>query len=969
VEFGVLGPLTVRDGGRELDVRRGLPRTLLVALLLRRGETVTAGALVELLWPDEQPRNPANALQIQVSYLRKVLGPGPIVTRPGGYSLDVDADAVDAVRFERLVGQAASSIDAPSEGALRSVDEALALWRGDPLADVAGEPFARGAATRLEELRWSAHELRNDLLLGLGRHRDVVGDLGRLIAGQPLRERFHEQLMLALYRCGRQADALRAYGTARATLLDELGIDPGPGLQQLEGRILAQDPALTPEPEPDPAPVTAGGGRSTGFIPAPMTALIGRDSEVARIRDLLARSRLVTLTGPGGAGKTRLAIDVAGTEAGDQQVWFVELSAVERPELVAPTVAAAVGTASAPTEDPAEAVAASLAAERGLLVLDTCEHVLSGAAALVGAVLRRAPAMKVLTTSRRPLGVTGEAAWPVPPLGIAEPDAGSVDEIGRSPAVRLFCERAAGVRPGFELSTGNAADVARICLTLDGLPLAIELAAAHADVLSPSMILDRLGNRFDLLVDGSADAAVRQQTLRGTIDWSVGLLTDEQRGFFARLGTFSGGFDLDAAEAVAGPDDGDALGLLAGLVRQSMVVTDGDGRYRLLDTLRAYAVDLLEAVGADADRARHRHALHFAAAAESWESQLRGESQQAALARLRAEVPNFRSALEWSFAAGEPDVAARIAGSLCWFWALDGRLDEASRFMERVLAAEALPALLRAKALWGNCLIVAALGDLEAARDAGLESVDLARTTGDDRAVGSALNATAVALWGLGEMDAAAAAHDEAIDRFASAGDVWGEAICRVLRARTALDQGDPSVEDLLRAGLDGARRCGDVHIIGIALELRAHLRIGQGRLGEALATARESLELQESIGYTEGAVTALHLLARLEVERGDDGEARRLLLRSLDLAWKMRHAAATCEALEDLARLEARRGDRHAAAELLGVAARERARRNLPLRARDLDALADLRSELIDADGPDGRSITTEDAVLTLLG
>jgi tetratricopeptide (TPR) repeat protein len=288
--------------------------------------------------------------------------------------------------------------------------------------------------------------------------------------------------------------------------------------------------------------------------------------------------------------------------------------------------------------------------------------------------------------------------------------------------------------------------------------------------------------------------------------------------------------------------------------------------------------------------------------------------------------------------------------------------------MERVVPTEGLPALIRAKALWGYSLVVAALGDLEAARDVGRESIVLARGTGDDAAIGCALNATAVALWGLGDMAAAAEAQDEAIERFAAVGDEWGEAICRVLRARTALDQGDPSVEDLLRMGLDGARRCGDVHIVGIALELRAHLRAAQGRLDEAVDTARESLSHQESIGYTEGTITALHLLARLELDRGDDGEARRLLLRSLGLAWKMRHAAATCEALEDLARIEARRGDRRSASELLDVAARERARRNLPLRTRDLEALAELRSDLAEGNDPHGRSTTVEEAVLALL-
>jgi predicted ATPase/DNA-binding SARP family transcriptional activator len=961
VEFQVLGPLRVQEGVDEIFIRRGISRTLLIALLLRARDTVSASSLMELLWGDDQPRNPANALQIQISYLRKTLSSGsvsagqPIVTRPGGYALDIEADAVDAVRFERLLADASPAARVRSDEAmvdaqLLAIDEALALWRGEALADVAGESFAQGTATRLEEMRWSAHEHRIDLLLTIGRHREVVGELRTLVSEQPLRERFHEQLVLALYRCGRQADALRAFETARSTLVDELGLDPGPALQALERNVLSQDPSLDWQPLRPAAAVveptlTVPAEWRRNLVPAPLTALIGRDTEVSRVRDLLTRSRLVTLTGPGGAGKTRLAIEISAREAANGPVWYVDLSSIDLPEMVASTVAGALGATTGPNDDPGDVAASALAAETGLLVLDTCEHVLAGASNLASTVLRRAPGMRVLATSRRPPGVAGEAAWPVPPLGVAPLDAKSTEEIRSSPAVTLFCERAQDVRPAFKLSADNAVDVAGICLALDGLPLAIELAAARSDVLSPGAILDRLQNRFDLLVDGASDVAPRQQTLRGAIDWSVELLSEEQRCFFARLGAFAGGFDTEAAEAVAGAGSQDPLALLSSLVRHSMVTVDGGDRFRLLDTLRAYATERLADL--DADDTRRRHAGHYTRVAERSESLVRGVGQGKALAGLRTEVPNFRAALEWSLSVGDLDLATRLAGSLAWFWALDGRLDVADRHLRRAIAIDSVPAESRAKVLWGYSLLVAGLGHLDEALETGEASTVLARQSGDSAAIGCGLNATAVAHWALGDLDAAVAAHDEAIERFVAVRDLWGESICRVLRARTALDRGDADSEAHLRAGLDAARRCGDAHVIGIALGLLAHLQANRGERGHAIENARESLRLQESIGYTEGMIAALHLLARLHVASGDTANARDELLRSLRLAWKMQHAAAICEALEDFARIASNDGDDRTAMQLLSAAETERAARNLPVRPTDRPAIEKLQSRL----------------------
>ena len=957
VRFGILGPLAVGEGDTAVEIRRGIPRTLLIALLLRAGETVGAGALMELLWGDNQPRNPANALQIQVSYLRKMLagagedGSHRIVTRAGGYAIELGPDELDAHQFDRLVREATARRSEESavglDAALELLDGALGLWRGDPLEDVAGEPFAIGEITRLEEARWAAVEDRNDVLLALGRHRELVGELGQLVNRLPLRERFHDQLMVALYRSGRQADALRAYAHARRVLVEELGLEPGSRLQELERAILAQDRSLDWGPpagtaavksSPPPTMPAASPGRT---LPAPVTSLVGREAELTSIRQLLGRTRMLTLTGPAGGGKSRLALELAQLEADRTSVWFVDLASVTSDDRVAAAVAAALGVPSAPEEDTVTAVTNALAIEGGLLLLDTCERVLPGVAEVASRVLRRCPGMRILATSRRPLGITGEIAWPVPPLALPPPRATSREEIASFPAVALFCERAEAVRPSFALTESTAADVAAICLTLDGLPLALELAAARADVLTPAAILARLQNRFDLLVEGGRDAATRQQTLRAALDWSFELLEPDQRRFFARLGVFASSFGLDAAVTVAGEGFSDPLSLLSGLVRQSMVTVAGEDRYRLLDTLRAYAVELVDEGEHDT---RHRHARYYTDLAEVGEGKIVGPDQVVWLANLRADVPNFRAALEWSFATGQYELAARLAGALGWFWTLEGMLDEAIDYLERAVAHTEVPPLVRSKALWGDGLLAASLGRLDRARQAGAESADLARAAGDAVGCARGLNTLAVAEWALGNLEAAAQAHDEAISLLESTGDLWGLGVCTALRARTALDAGDADGERLARAALPVARASGDQHVIGIALEQLAQLDLTAGRTDSAKEAATECLAMHQAIGYREGTVAALHVLARSVAAGGDAKEARQLHLRALSLATRIGHVAAVCEAFEGLAALAAADHDFEETIRLLEVAHCEREAHDLPLRAPDRRAVDELR-------------------------
>jgi predicted ATPase len=839
-------------------------------------------------------------------------------------------------------------------GALDEVERALALWRGAALEDVADMEFARGEIARLDELRWLATERRTDVLLRLGRHGDTLGELSELVRKMPLRERFHEQLMLALYRSGRQADALRAYGEARRTLVEELGIEPGLDLRNLERRILQQDPTLdwaAPAERPAPIAVTAVASPTpargtSGRLPVPVSELFGRDEQITRLEHLVERHRAVTLTGPAGAGKTRLAIEVAARCR--QQVCYVDFSPIDDPGLVAPTVATAAGVTITPGDDPVAAIADTLASRDLLVVLDTCEHVVAAAAQLASAVLHTAPGVRVLATSRRPLGVSGECAWPVPPLDLPPPDAARADEITAHAAVALFVERATAVAPDLEIDDTVAADVAAVCIALDGLPLAIELAAARTDVLSPAAIRTRLEDRFGLLVDGGSDVAARQQTLRAAIDWSFELLSGPQRTFFARLGVFAGTFGLDAALTVAGHGLDAPLELLASLVKQSMVVRSGHDRYRLLDTLRAYALDTLAEL--DADETRDRHAGMYVQLAELGEVEIRGDNQLAWLDQLRSEINNLRAALEWCLLTGETSRAARLAGALAWFWTLNGMLTEAIQHLERLVEAGDIPAPVRARCLWGYALLAASLGRLEAARDAGYRAADVARTC-DDAETAYGLNSAAVAEWALGNHERSLDAHREAITLFDKLDDRWGLAVCNVLLARTLFDLNDPTADAVAATGVDHARRAGDRHVLGIALTQVAQIALAGGDARAAVSAASEALALQELIGYTEGIVSALHVLGQAHRLDGGPEAARLHHRRALALASRIGHAAAMCEAVEDLARNEA--VDRPDVAAMLLQAARvERARRGLPLRQRDAQELAELERAVTDPNG-----------------
>ena len=530
-DYRLLGSIDVWRAGERLELRQAKQRAVLAILLVNVNQAVSTDQLVDGLWPERPPGRPQTAIQGYISELRKLLGPTNIETTAGGYVLHAESDQVDANRFERLVREGRDALATDQiEQADSRLREALDLWRGPALADFTYEAWAQQEIARLEELRLVAREHSIEAQLLLSKHAELVGELKTLIHEHPLRERPRGQLMLALYRSGRQAEALEAYQQGRSSLIEDLGIDPSPELQALYKQILNQDEALHVKAPATQAPTN---------LPAPPNALIGREREIQDVAELLRDdARLVTLTGPGGTGKTRLALAVAAQMADDFSggVFIVRLSAVKRPDLLTPTIARALGLREQPGESLLDTVCSHLHDKKLLLLLDNLEQIIE-AASEIATLLRSAPDAKVLATSRTPLRLTGEHLYPVPPLALPDLEVSfDAAALSRNEAVRLFVARAQAERSDFTLTDASVQTVAEICVRLDGLPLAIELAAARARVLSAQAILTRLDTRLKLLTRGSQDLDERQKTLRATIDWSYDLLPEDERALFARLG-------------------------------------------------------------------------------------------------------------------------------------------------------------------------------------------------------------------------------------------------------------------------------------------------------------------------------------------------------------------------------------------------------------------------------------------------
>ena len=571
------------------------------------GKPVSADRLIDVLWGDGLAAKPANALQAQIGQLRRTLGAGAIVTTEAGYALAVGPGEVDVVRFGQLVAKGRRLAEAGEMAqASAALGEALGLRRGEPLAEFAYAGFADAERAQLDELTLVAIETRAGADLVLGRHGELAGELEARCREHPLRERLWELLIVALYRAGRQAEALRAYTEVRDRLVGELGIDPGPALRELQARILAQDPSLAAA---SPAPVRAAAAPvAAGNLRERLSSFVGRDAELEQVREAVRSSRLVTLTGPGGTGKTRLAVEAAAALRAEYQdgAWLVELAGVAAPDGVGPAVAGALGAVasalgepSACRDRPRSSSCATWPDGRWSLSSTTASTSSAEAAALADTLAGAVPGLRLIATSREPLGIPGEVLVPVGGLAIPA-------------AVELFADRARAVQPGFLADGPAGAVIEDICRRLDGLPLAVELAAARLRALPLATLAERLDDRFRLLTGGARTALPRQQTLRAVVDWSYDLLFEDERRLFARLAVFTGGCELTAAEAICADDQvpaGEILDVLSRLVDKSLVTgagAGGEARFSQLQTLWQYGRDRLDESGeADAMRARH----------------------------------------------------------------------------------------------------------------------------------------------------------------------------------------------------------------------------------------------------------------------------------------------------------------------------------------------------------------------------
>jgi predicted ATPase/DNA-binding SARP family transcriptional activator/tetratricopeptide (TPR) repeat protein len=873
VRVAILGALLVSDdAGRPVEVGGARLRALLTRLALEPGRAIGVSALVADLWGDTPPADEVNALQSLVSRLRRALPGAPIESVPTGYRLVVDPRHVDAAEFERLAAAGRHALHGDPAAARRLLTQALALWRGPALTECAGQPWADAAADRLTERRLAATEDRIDAALELGGHAEVLVEVETLARNHPLRERIRGQQVRALYAAGRQADALAAYEDVRGRLAEELGVDPSPALQEIHLRVLR----ATPEPQP-------AVGRTN--VPAQFTSFVGRDDDLAAVTALLDRHRLVTLVGPGGAGKTRLAAETAVRvlDRFPDGAWLAELAPVTEGAQVPQAVLGAIGLADPlrreqPGQGQADALTllAELIADRcALIVLDNCEHLIDAAARTAAELLARCPQLRILATSREPLAITGEALAPVAPLGLPPSDAAPAEALA-FPAVRLLADRASAVRPGFEVDADTVGPVVEVCRRLDGMPLAIELAAARMRSLPVTEVATRLDDRFRLLTGGSRAALPRHQTLRAVVAWSWELLTDAEAALADRVAVFPGGVSAEAAEAVCagGPvHAADVPDLLAALADKSLLqqLPGGQPRYRMLETLREYGTERLAAAGEVAAMKR-AHALHFLAVAEEADPHLRAPEQLEWYAKLIAERDNLTAAVRFAIDTGDADTAIRLGASLAWFWTARNEHVAAATLLT---AAGDLPgdAPTDARAI---CLMVGAVSGAAVAADFnGLpERMTRARALNPgnwaDDPMLSLLEPLAAMLAG-DEQEAF-----ELLERGPEPADPWTRATRLLLGAMLHENEGHfDEHRGYLKRALEAYREVGERWGLASTLAATGNARLADGDVAGSVEAYAEAHRLMAEITANEDASYTRTRLAAAYARGGDVPRAR----------------------------------------------------------------------------------------------
>ncbi|MFN8078629.1 MAG: BTAD domain-containing putative transcriptional regulator [Kineosporiaceae bacterium] len=936
VDVRLLGPLEVDVDGTAVELGGPRPRALLSVLALEVGAVVALDRLIDVLWDGDEPDGARNAVQVYVSRLRKALGDGGRALRagPGGYVLALPEAAVDAVRFRRLADDGHVLLrDGHPQAAREVLGQALALWRGEALTDLgaAGEGLRAG----LEAGRLAAGTALMRAGLELGHHHALVSELEDLVRRHPLDEQLVVLLMTALYRAGRQADALAAYAAAARRLDDELGIDPGTELRRLHEAVLRQEVsppaapaagrAARPEPTPEPAPepTSEPAPEPTPALPPPRPLgppgrpLVGRAADLALVRDRLAdpAARVITLLGPGGAGKTRLATEVVTQWADDALV--VALAGTEDPASVVPEICRAAGAAPAWASEPALEIATrTLGGRRLLLVLDNLEQLIDrpGAdeqgLADLDELIARLPELTVLCTSRSPVGLPGEYLIPIGPLPVPPATASSPEEVLDSDAVRLFRDRARAAMPEFEVTPQNAADVAAVCRMLDGLPLALELAAARVRLMPPAVLVRRESGRLGLLGGGPRSLPDRHRSIRAALDWSITLLDAAERAVFAQLSVFAGGWTLEAAEVVCASTSGSApdpaqdlevIDVLARLVDRSLVVADGSGRSWLLELVREYAAEMLTHLpdGA-AERARAAHSAYYLELAERLGPQFRVNLDVETRTALGAETANFAVVLGRLHAEGDSERLARLVVVLLDYWYFSGALGDADRWLALAEAGD-VPARTRAQLHMSAGSLAFVSGDLARAGASFDAAHARALEVGDDLLL-------ARALMNQGLVHRYGGDHALALERFN---------VARALAVRAGADQFTPLI--------DNERG-----------EVLAQLgRVSEGRALIERFQARARAE--RSIGHLATTTAQLALLAYAD---GDHDVAADLAGQALGAAEQTGPSPALADVLVIVGVLELVLADPARAVAILRRAARLNSQVSQPLALPDISSL-----------------------------
>jgi len=891
LEIRLLGPFEILAHGTIAEAGGSKRRALLAMLALRQGRVVGVDALVDGVWGEELPAAPRNALHHHIARLRAALGEESIVGSPDGYALN--CAYVDAVRFEELLAETRSALrEGDILAAANAVASALPLWRGPALQGLTGTAWFSAEARRLETLRVDALEEDFEIRLALGEHRELMPTLRSALADNPFRERLWGQLMLALYRSGRQADALETFQEARHVLANEVGLEPGPELRRLQEAILAHDPAIAAVPV---------ARRRRGNLPAPSTSFVGREDELGEVTALLHEHRLVTLTGPPGVGKSRLAVETARSLEHEfpDGIWLVDFARAGGAQDAVRLLAHVVDVRGS---DPLARVSSRLRDASVLVVLDACEHVLEEAARIASTLLAECPQLRILGTSREALHVAGEVRIPVAPL--------------RSAAVELFLERACAARPGFEPDAEAVAQAAEVARRVDGLPLAIELAAARLNVLGLAELVSILDRRAALLRDSPASDPSRT-ALQELVEWSYDLLHGDEKTLLQELAVHRGGASLPSLAAVAatrGLNEATVAYLVSALIDKSIVSASFAGaaaRYDMLDTVRAYVIELLDRSGRLAS-ARGAHAEYFAALADEARVKLRGPEWLRWGSRLERENDNLWAALEYAQETPDPAVASRL-GTLGLYFALAERVSEGRRFLDLALSAtgDDAPLELRIELLAALCYLATEELDVDVALTAGERALALAVSAAAPRELGLAQLTLAHALAESGDEGRADALAREACATLVAAADDWGAAASSLIRAAGAARAGDVAAVAAMAAAIRrhaGAIDYDAFRVPGLLLEAWVAERRQDG--AAAVEAYRRALELAGGVAFGDHAAFALAGLGANALANGDLQEAEELQRQALLTAEAAQATWVAAHACIQLGRIATVSGD-----------------------------------------------------------